>query len=597
MILLMFGLQRLAYGRLRVIEIEQLYEKAWFAITETCLAMTVFREEVGGWFLVMFVSLLAGKVWSWLSEGRVEILEQQPPSNPRLFHIRLSTSLLMSVAFDLYMFIFSVQSVRDEAEPNMMVMFAFEFAVLSVMSISTSARYMISIYESALIRSQIVERRLIARTQREDQQHSQANTEAATDESDPASNLTPDDADADIDVPGWETKGFWIFYLDLATDFLKLLLYLSFFCVLCVFYGMPLHIIRDVAMTIRSFYRRVNDFIRYRQATQDMNDRYPDATPEEVRREDVCIICRETMTSPQILDGQEVDHLQRRQDQRLRAKRLPCGHILHFACLRSWLERQQNCPTCRRPVLLSTPLIRPHNDQPAPPTRRPTVARDVHDAGERDPDNPRQDGRQNNIRVLNLGPFRVGFGTGQDIHRMARQMDPPHLVPNLEQTGTAPATTVSIGSSSAPHPVPNQMTSQLQVIERQIMQQLSVLHLAADQLYLVRAMQGELTRLRLRSTEPSANPAIPHFHPTTIRPTPIPDVFAQPSFVLPQGWTAIPLNRIPIDVINAGQSIVNRGDQIVPSQPNEEIDRSTFVQGGFREFALPPEQSTSQEEA
>ena len=86
----MLGLQRLFYGPLRPIEIEQLYEKAWFAITETCLAMTIFREEVGGWFLVMFVCLLIGKVWGWIGEGRVEILEQQPPSNPRLFHARLS---------------------------------------------------------------------------------------------------------------------------------------------------------------------------------------------------------------------------------------------------------------------------------------------------------------------------------------------------------------------------------------------------------------------------------------------------------------------------------------------------------------------------
>src|SRR3954467_915789 len=75
----MYGLQRLCYGPLRPIEIEQLYEKAWFAVTETCLAMTIFREEVGAWFLVMFVALLTGKVWGWIGDGRVEILEQQPP--------------------------------------------------------------------------------------------------------------------------------------------------------------------------------------------------------------------------------------------------------------------------------------------------------------------------------------------------------------------------------------------------------------------------------------------------------------------------------------------------------------------------------------
>ena len=29
------------------------------------------------------------------------------------------------------------------------------------------------------------------------------------------------------------------------------------------------------------------------------------------------------------------------------AKKLPCNHIFHRSCLRSWFQRQQTCPTCR----------------------------------------------------------------------------------------------------------------------------------------------------------------------------------------------------------------------------------------------------------
>ena len=35
----------LFFGRLREAEVEHLYERSWYAITETCLAMTIFREE------------------------------------------------------------------------------------------------------------------------------------------------------------------------------------------------------------------------------------------------------------------------------------------------------------------------------------------------------------------------------------------------------------------------------------------------------------------------------------------------------------------------------------------------------------------------
>lgn len=214
----MLGLQRLFYGRLRPIEVEQLYEKAWFAITETCLAMTIFREEVGGWFLVMFVCLLIGKVWGWIGEGRVEILEQQPPSNPRLFHARLSISLIISTLFDMFMLRYSINTVLRHARPNMMVMFAFEFAVLTITSVSTLARYAISLYEARVIGHQIKDRRAQMRRERE-VERAQAVTEQVTSEETVMIDApAQDDIDSlDVDVPGWEEKGRWVFYLDLTT--------------------------------------------------------------------------------------------------------------------------------------------------------------------------------------------------------------------------------------------------------------------------------------------------------------------------------------------------------------------------------------------
>ncbi|KAL7213911.1 hypothetical protein ACSBR1_026358 [Camellia fascicularis] len=98
-------------------------------------------------------------------------------------------------------------------------------------------------------------------------------------------------------------------------------------------YGVPLHLIRELYETFRNFKIRVNDYIRYRKITSNMNDRFPDATPEELNASDAaCIICREEMTT---------------------AKRLSCGHLFHVHCLRSWLERQHTCPTCR--ALVSPP--------------------------------------------------------------------------------------------------------------------------------------------------------------------------------------------------------------------------------------------------
>lgn len=78
-------------------------------------------------------------------------------------------------------------------------MFAFEFAVLTILSLSTTARYGLSLYETAVIRVQIAQGRERLR-QRTD---------------DPLSEEEIDDTE--IDAAGWEEKGLWIFYLDIAT--------------------------------------------------------------------------------------------------------------------------------------------------------------------------------------------------------------------------------------------------------------------------------------------------------------------------------------------------------------------------------------------
>lgn len=45
------------------------------------------------------------------------------------------------------------------------------------------------------------------------------------------------------------------------------------------------------------------------------------------------------------------------------AKKLPCNHIFHATCLRSWFQRQQTCPTCRLEVLRAPGVP---NTNPAP---------------------------------------------------------------------------------------------------------------------------------------------------------------------------------------------------------------------------------------
>ncbi|KAH8909122.1 hypothetical protein BR93DRAFT_531391 [Coniochaeta sp. PMI_546] len=454
----MYGLQRLCFGQLRPVEIEQLYEKAWFAVTETCLAMTIFREEVGAFFLVMFTALVTGKVWGWIGEGRVEVLEQQPPANPRLFHTRLSISLILSFAYNLWLLNYAVNTVVQQARPTMMVMFLFEFAVQAVSSFHTGCRYIISLVEARVVKQQTAQRLEDRRRQVREQRAEilrRRETEGVTETEREAAEPLPSEDDVDemdIEVPGWESKGQWVLGLDLLADFIKMGIYTAFFCVLFTFYGLPIHIMRDVFMTTRSFVKRLHALLRYRQALRDMN-KYPDATAEELGREDTCIICREEM--------QPWDAANPGQVERSRPKKLPCGHILHFGCLKSWLERQQVCPTCRRSVVMDAPPQGRNGDpmvfrfglnfparnpgqQPPANGAAPAGAQIAPGAQGVQPggQNDQQGNRNGRVRMFNFGPVRIGFAQGDEgvIRDMAQQMGvPPNAANAPTVAGEAPA--------------------------------------------------------------------------------------------------------------------------------------------------------------
>ncbi|KAJ5156579.1 E3 ubiquitin-protein ligase hrd1 [Penicillium capsulatum] len=588
---LLFWVQRLLYGPLRPIETEQLYERAWFAVTETCLAMTIFRGELGGWFLVMFVSLLVGKVWGWIGEGRVEYLEQQPPANPRLFHIRLAASLVLSVLFNAFMLRYCINTVVHQARPDMMVMFGFEFAILTILSTSTTARYGIALVEIYITRQQIKtkmeERRSEIRAARDEAIREHARRGESSLPTDlPNEN---DVNELEIDVPGWEEKGRWVFYLDLLTDFVKLIVYLVFFAILLAFYGLPIHILRDVVVTIRSFGRRIMDFLRYRNATRDMNERYPDATAEEVAQEEVCIICREEMTPAQPTPGAPAEGETppaagaRPVPDRLRPKKLPCGHILHFACLRSWLERQQNCPTCRRPV------IGPASVRGAGAGGNNAAGNGVggaqpNGAGNQAPGQPgAQDEGAPRARVYQFGPFRIGFGAVrgdlfQNLHQQIHQGNaPPQPAVNANPQG---ARQIGLGfgfGRRPPVPVPahgavpaapgqptgrsisTDVHTQLSHIEQQITQEIASLRAASEQLDRVRSFYTELNRLRSRQVnnagQSTASSSGARVSSGTSSATPrrqfVPALGTPPmasgdprlpeGLNLPAGWTLVPL--------------------------------------------------------
>lgn len=268
-------------GSLREAEVERLNEQSWREVMEILFAITIFRQDFSVIFLAMVTALLLIKALHWLAQKRVEYIETTP-SVPMLSHVRIVSFMGFLFLIDSLFLYNSIKYLIETRQASVSLFFAFEYMILATSTVSTFVKYIFYV--------------------------------------------------SDMLMEGqWEKKAVYTFYLELIRDLLHLSMYLCFFLVIFMNYGVPLHLIRELYETFRNFKVRVADYIRYRKITSNMNDRFPDATPEELNLSDAtCIICREEMTT---------------------AKKLICGHLFHVHCLRSWLERQHTCPTCRALVV------------------------------------------------------------------------------------------------------------------------------------------------------------------------------------------------------------------------------------------------------
>ena len=91
---------KIFFGQLRAAEMEQFIERSWYALTETCLAFTVFRDDLSPKFVALFTLLLFLKSFHWLAEDRVDFMERSPNIS-FIFHLRVVSLIILLTSLDL----------------------------------------------------------------------------------------------------------------------------------------------------------------------------------------------------------------------------------------------------------------------------------------------------------------------------------------------------------------------------------------------------------------------------------------------------------------------------------------------------------------
>ena len=215
-------------------------------------------------------------------------------------------------------------------------------------------------------------------------------------------------------------------YTELVIGLFKVILYGLFIIIMVRIYTLPLFAVRPMYLTARAFKKAFNDVILSRRAIHNMNTWYPDATPEELESTDnVCIICREEMVDPST------------------TKKLPCNHIFHKNCLRSWFQRQQTCPTCRLDVLRA-PLPGQQPVRRITPRAQQPPAQQAQQAGGAGVGGAQQQPQANQVNQmfaqLMAANARLQFPPGPP---------PQPTVPTTSSNGQTSSTTTATSTSTA----------------------------------------------------------------------------------------------------------------------------------------------------
>jgi len=370
-------------GGLRPNERDAIGENIRWDVTETCLALTIFRSELDVVTAVMFLGLVVVKCLHWSAELRGSHLRMteevfvypddedlggnnndannaqtrakswyQRIPRLRMTHIRYYLFLCTLLIVDLLAVAHCALSVATDG-PSVQILFGFEFAIMLISAASSLMSYNLHVIDGLM--------GFLHHWAEGEHHHNPVGgmAEPTANEGDANTNNGPEqEADAaqaqqpqqqqqqrpksiagillkHFANPWRDQRATFSFVIELQAQAAKFLFYVVFFAIVFTYYGMPINIFREVYVSFQQLRRRLIAFNNYRRLTTNMEKRFESVTDEEEldRLGHTCIICRDQMD---LLGG---------------CKKLPgCGHAFHTHCLREWLVQQQTCPTCRADI-------------------------------------------------------------------------------------------------------------------------------------------------------------------------------------------------------------------------------------------------------
>ncbi|KAK6590183.1 hypothetical protein RS030_172646 [Cryptosporidium xiaoi] len=300
-------------GRLRDIEIEEIIDQGRMFLLDTIFFLlfsspTINNVEVGAMVLSRYITLvLLLKMLHLITHIRINHMFEV--EKPRVFNvIRVALLLNILLVIDLSL-IFRYLGLLSR-ESTLRLWIFFESISLFVSCVISTGKYIVHVIDLKIQALQLTMRKLEEDT----------NYQYHGDSTNSSHNFV------------WSNKNAVLFYMEVIGDICSLVSYLLFIILFLLLNPsrIPLYIMGDILHIIKALYNKLSSFRRYRKLTKNMETKFQEATLEEIERVDTCIVCRDTLY--------------------IGSKKIPCGHVFHLDCLKSWFIQQQTCPICRSPI-------------------------------------------------------------------------------------------------------------------------------------------------------------------------------------------------------------------------------------------------------
>ena len=185
-------------GQLRDTEVEMLFENTKFAITEICLAFTIFRNNFITYNIIcLFIILIFIKSFHWLVKSRLDYLDQIMPESVYI-HIKIGVYITLLIITDVILTYSCIKYTLQHGHSSI-ILFSFEFGLLCITIFNTTIRYILLLCDQYRTHGVIL-------------------------------------------------KGFYVMIIDLICDGLRFIVYICFFSIIFMYYGLPFHLMREVFM-------------------------------------------------------------------------------------------------------------------------------------------------------------------------------------------------------------------------------------------------------------------------------------------------------------------------------------------------------------